>query len=144
MAVQPYGETLETLADGEVIYLGDRPATVERVRPGSGRARLLKVRSVDDRDRAEQLRGLEVRVARDRLPALDEGEYYEHDLIGLAVTTEDGRPLGSLEGILEIGPHDVYRVVGPDGERLLPATREVVREIDLEARRMTVRILEDA
>ncbi len=73
---------------------------------------------------------------------LEEGEYYEHQVVGLAVVEQDGTPLGKVREILSTGANDVYIVVGPEGELLLPAIEPVILEIDLQAGRMVVEVLE--
>ncbi|RMF85794.1 MAG: 16S rRNA processing protein RimM, partial [Nitrospirae bacterium] len=75
---------------------------------------------------------------RDALPPLEAGAYYVADLVGLAVETLEGAPLGTLAEVIETGAADVWVVRGEAGELLLPATREVVRRVDLAARRVVV------
>ena len=69
---------------------------------------------------------------------LPEGAFYWDDLIGLDVRDIRGEAIGELVEIFRAGENEVYRIVGPRGERLVPALRSVVLEIDLDARRMTV------
>src|SRR5574337_746577 len=70
------------------------------------------------------------------------GSYYHHQSVGLAVVTEEGEALGEVTEILETGSNDVYVVSGPSGEILLPALTSVILKVDLEAKRMTVHLLE--
>lgn len=76
------------------------------------------------------------------LPPLPEGEYYHHQLLGMAVTDETGRLLGTVSDILETGANDVI-VVRPEAGReiLLPMTDEVVLEISLLEKHMRVHLL---
>ena len=62
-------------------------------------------------------------------------------MIGLIVETEDGEVLGSIENIIETGSNDVYVVSGENGEILVPAIGQVVKDIDLEANRMLVTLM---
>jgi 16S rRNA processing protein RimM len=80
-------------------------------------------------------------VDSDHLPVLEAGTYYQFQLIGMTVRTEEGTELGRIANILETGARDVYVVSGRRGEILLPAIEEVVREVDLAAGVMTVRLL---
>ena len=73
---------------------------------------------------------------------LPPGLYYHHQLIGLAVFTEEGEHLGELTEVLETGANDVYVVTGPQGELLLPVIADVIRSVDLESHRLTVHLLE--
>ena len=63
--------------------------------------------------------------------ALEPGSFYWDDLIGLRVEGPDGAAIGELVEIFRAGGNEVYRVVGPEGERLVPALRSAVAEIDL-------------
>ncbi len=102
---------------------------------------VLEIEGVHDRTGAEAVRGASLVAERGDLPAPDEGTWYLSDLVGSEVVTEEGRMLGTLAEVLRLPAHDVYVVRGEGKEILLPATEEVVREVDLESRRMTVRLL---
>lgn len=102
---------------------------------------LVKLKGCDDRDTAEELRGMLVQIPFEDAVSLEEGEYYYFQLIGVDVETETGEWLGRVTDVLEAGAHDVYVVRGPRGEVLLPAIEDVVLELDLEADEMVVHLL---
>ena len=78
----------------------------------------------------------------DKAVTLPEGHYFYFELEGLEVYTVTGERLGILAEVLPLPANDIYVVhTEADGEILLPATREVVQEIDLEAGRMKVNLL---
>lgn len=106
------------------------------------RVRLVGLEAVGDRQAAEALVGREVLVEKDRLPELQDGEYYWFELMGLAVSTEDGRYLGLLEAIIPTGSNDVYVVRDGGSETLVPALATVVRRIDLAEKTMQVALPE--
>ena len=124
-------------------YLGQtlRPVTVEGVRFHQGCV-LLKFAGYDDRTAAESLRGALVQIPIEEAMLLEEDEYYLYQIVGLAVWTVQGEYLGQVREVLVTGSNDVYIVRGPKGEILLPAIEEVIREVDLEAGRLTVMLLE--
>jgi len=73
---------------------------------------------------------------------LPEGEYYHHQLLGLAAVTESGEVLGKVSEILETGVHDVLLLHQPDGkELLLPYIDTVVLEVHLATGKLLVRPL---
>jgi 16S rRNA processing protein RimM len=113
---------------------------LEAVRPHKG-ILLIKLEGVDDRDAAEELRGMLVQVPFEEAVPLEEGEYYYFQLIGMDVETESGEWLGRVADVVEAGAHDVYLVRGPRGEVLLPAVEDVILELDIEAEKMVVHLL---
>ena len=102
---------------------------------------LLKLGGCDDRNAAEELRGQLVQIPIEEAVPLEEGEYYYFQLIGVRVEAESGESLGQVVDVLETGANDVYVVRGPQGEVLLPAVKDVVLKLDLEARQMVVNLL---
>ena len=103
---------------------------------------LLKLAGIDDRTQAEALRDLWVWIAPDQAAPLDEGEVYLHDMLDLQVVTDEGEELGHIQQIIDTGANPVYVVRGLRGEILLPDTDEVILDVDLEAQRVTVHLIE--
>ena len=91
---------------------------------------------------ADVLRGTLIEIAEEELPALPEGEFYVHDLVGLTVVDADGDALGKLVEVLRTGANDVY-LVRREGARdlLIPAIPEVILDIDPAAGRMRIELL---
>jgi len=102
---------------------------------------LLKLEGCDDRTAAEALRGMLVQIPLEDAVPLEEGEYYLFQLLGVDVETEQGEWLGRIVEVLETGANDVYVVRGPRGEVLVPAIGEVVRSLDLAAKRMVIHLM---
>ncbi len=107
---------------------------VDRVEAG-GRTPVLHLDAVTTRNDAEALAGRFLEAPGRGLAA---GEYYWDDLIGMRVEEQDGTFVGELIDIFRAGGNEVYRVVGPAGERLVPALREAVVRVDVEGRLMVV------
>ncbi len=112
-----------------------------------GKGLVAHIRGVDDRTLAESYRGLEVVVPGDSLPALEEGDFYWHQLEGLAVwcSTDAGQVLlGEVGYLIDTGANDVLVVKAgagsiDDQERLIPyLPGDVVTRVDLEAGRLEV------
>jgi 16S rRNA processing protein RimM len=98
---------------------------------------VLRLEGIGDRDSAAAIIGRHLSSA-DPSPELPPGTYWWHQLEGLQVTDASGRALGRLEEVFRVGENEVYRVVGADGELLVPALASVVTAIDLEAGTMTI------
>jgi 16S rRNA processing protein RimM len=103
---------------------------------------ILELEGIKDPESVKSLVGCDVMIPADKLRELSEDEYYWRDIIGLDVMTEDGHFIGRIETIFPTGGNDVYVCTGGEREILLPAIADVIRHIDLEQRRMVVRLLE--
>lgn len=91
-----------------------------------------------DRDAAEALKGIEIGVYRDQLPASGNDEYYWSDLVGLQVITKQHRVLGVVDHLIETGANDVLVVKG-EQEFLVPFIQgQVVEAVDFETREIRV------
>ncbi len=108
----------------------------------SGKCFFLDVEGISDLEQAKALVGCEVLIPGDKLKALPDDEYYWRDLIGFEVVAEDGYFIGKIETIFPTGSNDVFVCTGGDREILLPAIADVVQNIDMEQKRMVVRLLE--
>jgi 16S rRNA processing protein RimM len=107
-----------------------------------GRAKgvvIATISGVVDRDAAERLKGVRLYVARDKLPAPGEEEYYHADLIGLAAVLRDGTLLGRVRAVHEYGAGDSLEVARESGGTVIvPFTRAAVPEVDLAAGRLVI------
>ena len=99
---------------------------------------VVKLHGLDDRTRASLLQGRYLEVPESAARRLPPGSYYAHELVGLPVATESGTELGVLSDILERPANDVWVAHLGSIERLIPATREAVVAVDLEAGRILV------
>jgi len=125
----------------ERVYLGPKHLlfAVESLRPYRN-LHLLKLKGCDDRSCAEELRGLEVLVPLADVGELPAGQFFEYQLEGLSVETEEGEPLGILHEVLFTGSNPVYVARSSSGELLIPALTNVVLSVDLQAGKMVVRL----
>ena len=135
--VEPLTDVPERLAEGALLYVeGEEQRRRITAYQGGGRVPAITLEGIADRDAAEALAGRYLEVEPEPLP---EGEWYWHQIVGLEVSDEEGQAMGSVVEVFRAGENEVYRIEGPQGELLIPALRDVVRAIDLEAGRMTVR-----
>jgi 16S rRNA processing protein RimM len=90
---------------------------------------------------AERLNGIELYVARDKLPDTDEDEYYHADLIGLAAVSAANDPLGRVVAIHNFGAGDIIEIAPEKGPTmLLPFTNAVVPTVDLAGGRVVIEL----
>lgn len=124
------------------LYVGDppRPYEVESARFHRGMV-IIKLKGVASRSEAESLVGQCLLVPEAEAVKLGPGQYYIHQIVGLRVITKEGRPLGRITEVLATGGNEVYVVRQDRKELLIPAIKEVVKEVDLKSGTMTVELL---
>jgi 16S rRNA processing protein RimM len=138
----------ERILPGLIVNIGPDPAVDDAHKYEITKVRthqqylILQVDGVDDRDAADVLREQYIMVALEDAIPLDDDEFYLFQAIGLAVYTDDGESLGAVVDVLETGANDVYVVQGPRGEVLLPAIDECIVDVDIDAGKMTVHLMD--
>src|SRR4030088_2653646 len=119
---------------------GTRQFEVTSAREAKGHL-VASLKGIATREDAERLNGLELFVARDRLPAAGQDEYYHADLIGLAAVNAADEPLGKVIAIHNFGAGDIIEIAPPGGATmLLPFTNAVVPSVDLGAGRVVIEL----
>jgi 16S rRNA processing protein RimM len=102
------------------------------------------LKGIATREDAERLNGLELYIARDKLPETDEDEYYHADLIGLAAVNAADEPLGRVVAIHNFGAGDIIEIAPAKGATmLLPFTNAVVPTVDLAGGRVVIELPQD-
>ena len=119
---------------------GARQFEVTHVREAKGHL-VATLKGIATREEAERLNGVELYVAREKLPATSEDEYYHTDLIGLAAVNAAGEPLGRVIAIHNFGAGDIIEIAPPNGATmLLPFSNAVVPTVDLEGGRVVIEL----
>lgn len=126
----------ERFAEGATLQLdGERTVEWSRAHPPH---LLVKLSGVETREDAERLRGRFLEIPDDAEKELPPGEYYHHQLIGLAVESEGGQDLGRLTAVLERPANDVWVASQSGVEQLIPAISTAVLRVDLGAGKVVV------
>jgi 16S rRNA processing protein RimM len=147
LRLHPHSPGSAPLADGSTVLLtqrdgGDpRPIELVSARP-HGRVVLLRVAGVDSIEAAEPLIGSVLAVPEADLPPAGNGEYYAYQLVGLAVVTSAGDPVGTVESSFATGANEVLVVRDGTREHLIPLIADVVRGVDLAGRRLVIEPVE--
>ena len=103
---------------------------------------ILKLKGIETPEEAERLRNSYLKINRKDAKKLPEGTYYIADLIGLDVYTDENKVLGKVDYIYNAGSSDIYVVKDEQGkEILLPAIKEVLKQVDLENKKIIVHII---
>ena len=126
------GATFWTRSDRGNEVLTVNSARLQNGRPVIGFEGFEKIEAV------ERLAGLELRVPEDSLLPLDAGAYYVHDLVGCAVETISGEPVGEVKRVLGGAGASVLSVEGRRGEVLVPLAADICVEVDIGGRRIRI------
>ncbi|MEA3284555.1 MAG: ribosome maturation factor RimM [Synergistota bacterium] len=131
------------LYDGKGRFVKTVPISSVRFRPDKGEVMITSPK-IRDRDEAEALRGMLVKVSKDQRRDLPEGEYWIDDLIGLSVIDEgSGESIGTLCDVMVTGGSDVYAVKRPDGrDMMIPAVGVYVSSVDIASGVLKVKNIE--
>lgn len=136
-------DIIRSITPGTKIFLGpDHIAfTVRQFSPHRNRY-LLGLETLNSRTEVENYRGTSLYLRFEDTSPLPEGEYYYWQLLGLEVVSDEDNRLGILEEIIQTGANDVYLVRSETGDEiLLPAIEAVIKDIDLDKKRMLVHLL---
>jgi 16S rRNA processing protein RimM len=96
----------------------------------------------DTPEKARQLNGWFINIPEEEKVPLPEGTYYWFELIGMDVYSEAGEKLGRIVDIFETGSNDVYIMKRGRKETYIPATKEVVKQVDRAAKRMVIHVMD--
>lgn len=156
VAVDTFSDHPGRFAPGAELLVGSpgggpgdlRPARIVRSRPQPGHPGrlILQLDETVDRTMAEALRGAQLFVPEGAEPApLEEGAFWEGDLIGLEVRGTDGALLGTLAAVHVRPEQDLWEMTPVAGAApgagptvLIPATAAIVRSVDLAAGVVTI------
>jgi 16S rRNA processing protein RimM len=141
--MEVYTDFPDRLEDGTTVFLGGKhkPATIRHIRHHND-GLLFSFDGVETPESAGLLRKQMVYVKTTTRPALPDGQYYHHQIIGMIVVDDTGNELGKLTEIIETGANDVYVVKSDEGkEILLPSIKQVVLDVNIEANKMIVHLI---
>jgi 16S rRNA processing protein RimM len=143
--VKTFTETPDAIARyGDLHTKDGRKFAVASARAGKGDEAIVALTGVSDRSAAEALKGTELFVSRGALPAVDDGEYYHADLIGLRAEDIEARFIGTVKALHNHGAGDILEIETQDGNDILLAfTRDTVPVVDVKNGRMVIAVPED-
>lgn len=139
--LRPFNPDSAVLANVDDVFLVRggiaRRHALEHARPHA-RVWLLAIEGVDSIGAADALRGATVAVRESDLPALEPGEFYWYQLVGLEVVDTSGRPLGAVSEIVSTPGSDVLVAVHDGKECMIPMVDSMVVRVDLDRRQIVV------
>ena len=141
--IMPLTEKPDLFLELDYLLLeGDKKLTVKNARFHK-RMVLVTTKEVTTMNDAELLRDKHIYIKAEDLPALEEGEFYVADLVGIPVYDLEGKQIGTFKDSLSTGSNDVYVIAVPGAKDILvPALKEYFKEINLAEKRIVVQLPE--
>lgn len=144
--IKPFTDDITKFNDFKTIYVSVKKELkefeVEHVRFSKNMV-FLKLKGIDTIEEAENYRNLYIKRKRDKDEKLEEDTYYIVDLLGCKVYTDEQKELGEVVDVFSTGSNDVYVVKDELGKQvLLPAIKDVIKNVDIENRTIIVHLLE--
>jgi 16S rRNA processing protein RimM len=124
-----FSESIDSLMRHKKMYVGGVGRRLLFVRDG-GKTAVARFEGIEDRSAAEALRGSLVEVDRSDLPALDEGEYYHADLVGLPAVDREGTQVGIVAAVENYGAGDLLEIELGEGKTSLIPFKPGVADLD--------------
>jgi 16S rRNA processing protein RimM len=144
--IHAYARSDATFLDAGSIFLREQTGkltefTMLSASPGKS-GPVVELEGISSRTGAEAYRDAEVLIRKDAVPRKDADEYFWYELLGIDVFLESGEYLGPISDIIATGSNDIYVIKRGQKEVLIPGTHEIIRDIDLETRKMTIHPVE--
>ena len=144
--VNPFTDDLERFEELKTVYVEKKKELIlyeiEHVKYSKNMV-ILKLKGIENPEDAQKFKGCYLKIDRKDARKLPEGTYFIADLIGLDVYTDEGNLLGKVNDIFNRGSSDIYSIKNEEGkEILLPAIKDVIKQVDLEEGKIIVHIIE--
>jgi 16S rRNA processing protein RimM len=144
--VMPLTDSIDRFKNLDNVFLRNKNnqaiLNVEKVRVRKDRV-ILKLKDIENIKEAKMIVGSFLEVERKNAVKLSKDAYFIFEIIGLEVYTENNIFLGKIENVINTGSNDVYVVKRKDKEELfIPAILDVVKDIDLEKKRITIHLVD--
>ena len=145
LKIKPFTDDIKKFSNLKTIYIKTKSGLtefkIEQVRYVKNMV-MLKLAGIDTVEEAEKYRNLYIKILRDQEEELEEGSYYVVDILGCKVNTDANQELGKIVDVFQTGSNDVYVVKDELGKQiLLPAIKEVLKQVDLENKKIIVHII---
>lgn len=109
----------------------------------NGKTIIVKIKGIEDRTGAEELKGSFIMVHRSEAVSLPKHSYFICDIKGCEVFSDSGELLGTIKEVWQTGSNDVYEVSSGKGKSILiPALKEIFQTVDIENKRLVVKLPE--
>jgi len=146
LKVVPYTDDITRFENLKSIYIQTKKKLetvyIEEVKYSKNLV-LLKLKGIDDINTAEIYKNCYIKIDRSQAVQLPEDSYFIVDLIDIEVYTDNNEKLGNIVDVYSTGANDIYVVKNELGKQvLLPAISEVVKNVDVQNKKMIVYLIE--
>lgn len=146
LKIKPFTDDIKKFSNLKTIYIKTKSGLtefkIEQVRYVKNMV-MLKLAGIDTVEEAEKYRNLYIKILRNQEEELEEGSYYVVDILGCKVNTDANQELGKIVDVFQTGSNDVYVVKDEQGKQiLLPAIKQVIKNVDIKNKIITVHLLE--
>ena len=146
LKVKPLTDDITRFEELETIYIEKAKELIEfkiqEVKYSKNMV-LLKLEGIESIDEAEKYKNFYIKINRKDAVELEEDSYFIVDIIGCEVYTDNEELLGKVIDVFQTGSNDVYTVKNSEGkEILLPAIEEVVKDINIDNKKIIVHLLD--
>ena len=144
--IKPFTDDITKFNNFKTIYISIKKELkefkIEKVRFSKNMV-FLKLKGIDTIEEAENYRNLYIKRKRDKDEKLEKDTYYIVDILGCKVYTDQQKELGEVIDVFSTGSNDVYVVKDELGKQiLLPAIKDVIKNVDIENKLITVHLME--
>jgi 16S rRNA processing protein RimM len=146
MKIEPMTDFPERFKELHRVYLvspagKEVSCEVKAVRYAGGAPYLLFA-GYDSPEKAKEINGWLIQVPQEEAVPLPEGSYYWFELTGMEVVSETGEKLGTITDVFATGSNDVYVMKRGGKEVYIPATKEVIKQVDRKSKRMVIHLVD--
>jgi 16S rRNA processing protein RimM len=144
--ILPLTDSIDRFKKLATVFLRDKNSqtilNIEKIRIKKDTV-ILKLKNIENIEEAKMIVGSFLEVERKNAVKLPKDTYFIFEVIGLKVYTENDIFLGKVENVISTGSNDVYIVKGENKKELfIPAIREVVKNVNLEKKRITIKMVD--
>jgi 16S rRNA processing protein RimM len=146
LKIKPFTDDITRFEDLEFVYIQKGQELIEKnieeVKYVKNMV-LLKLEGIDNIDEAEKYRNLYIKINKKDIGDIPEDSYLIVDMLKCNVYTDEDKLLGKMVDVLTTGSNDVYVVKTESGkEILLPAIKEVVKDINIQNKKIIVKLMD--
>ena len=143
MRIEYYHYEPKKLMEVSSIYLGEEKIKYTIKKITTNKKILLNLQGIDDINEAEKLKNYKIFISLDEKEILieDKDEYFIEDIIGISVYDTKDKYIGKITNIHKTSKNDIYEIDN-DIKKLIPSSKQFIKKIDLENKKITVELIE--